>query len=184
MPAESSFYVSLLRNREQVERLLQSKAFAKLQSLPFVQQASAQLREDDEWQELEAFFAQPENQRLLDALGDAASQEIFLFGDERCADWFSALSQLSNTINLAQLKAATTGQRPEEVIQAEMMAMLTGNPALYQVPSIVMGFRVTDKDAVQHQIERLEVLLKDVIAHEALSCRIASRASPSETTSS
>ncbi len=166
VPAESSFYVSMLRNREQVERLLQSRAFAKFKSLPFVQQACAELRDKDEWQELEAFFAQPDNQRLLEVLRDALSREIFLFGDERCADWFSALSRLSNTINLAQLKAATTGHRPEEVIQAEIVGMLSDNPALFQVPSVVMGFRVSDRDAVQQQIQRLEALLKDLMQRE------------------
>src|SRR5437868_2537139 len=39
IPADAAFYVSCLRNREQVEAVAHSRAWAKLQALPAVQMA-------------------------------------------------------------------------------------------------------------------------------------------------
>ena len=135
--------------------------------MPIVQMAWAELQEKEEWQQVQAFFAQPENQQLLDVLADAASREIFLMGDERCADWFSALNRFGNSINMAQLQAAASGQRVEEVIQQEMMKVLMENEELLRAPSVMMGFRVSNADAVQRQIDRLEALLRQVMQREA-----------------
>ncbi len=165
-PADSSFYLCLLRNREQMERLLHSRAFARFQSMPFVQQGWEQLQQNEDWQKLKTFFEQPENQQLQKVLIDALSHEVFLFGDERCADWFSALSRFGNAVNMAQLRAATSGQSPEEVIRGELAAILTENPELFQIPSVVWGFRVSDEAAAQQQLDRLELLLRQVMQRE------------------
>ncbi len=167
VPASASLYSASLRNREQLERFVNSRAFAKLKSLPLVQmglaQAKARWESDEKLAHLREFLAQPENQQLVDLLLDGMSREIFVYGDARHGKWLGTLAQMSNRMNLAQMQAAQRGISPDEAIGRAVVELLEKDPDLLRVPGTVIGFRLSDTQPAITQIARLETLLKQVI---------------------
>jgi len=170
-PAETSFFVSMLRNREQYDRLVQTKAFEKLRSLPFVRAAVAQIKEQMEEQGIADFFDEAENQQLLSVLCDALSDEVFVFSDDRFAVWISAMNQVGNTMNMARLKAMQTGDDPDVVMRREVLNLFLKNPDLIRSPTTVIGFHLSAVDQAQEQIVRLENLVRKQLDAEAPELR-------------
>src|SRR5712692_7943475 len=86
IPEDAAFYTAMLRNREQVEAVASSKAWAKLMALPSVQMGlnmiKAELQPGGKLEQLADFYAQPENKELLELLAEMASDEIFVYGDQ------------------------------------------------------------------------------------------------------
>ena len=73
VPADVSFYSVMLRNREQIEIIGRSKAWAKFKSLPVVKSAWEQF--DSQWQNgtlsmPRQIMSLPENEQLLSVLAD------------------------------------------------------------------------------------------------------------------
>src|SRR5258707_65303 len=91
VPADSVFFHSFIRNREQVEAIIKSKTFARFLQLPYVQMAKdAFLKvwfdpESPFW-ELRLQLGLKENQELLELAKDLLSNEIFIYGGAKlCA---------------------------------------------------------------------------------------------------
>src|SRR6516162_3206444 len=82
IPADAAFYTTMLRNQEQMDIVTNSKAWAKLRSMPAVQLGLMAMRSQSNNPQVAPFmqiFQQPENQQLLSLLGDMISQEIFVY---------------------------------------------------------------------------------------------------------
>src|SRR5438046_2362984 len=89
IPADAAFYSSMMHNREQVEAILHSRAWAKLMGLPavqtFFQMMQAQLQQPGSpLASVKQFFDEPENRQLIQLLSDMGSEEIFFYGGESC----------------------------------------------------------------------------------------------------
>ena len=171
VPADVSFYSSSLRNGEHFAKFVNSRAFKKLRSLPFVQRSVEQLKSEfdsgGDMEQVRDFFDEPQNIELLKLMRDAVEDEIFFFGDNRFAVWISAMNQFGNSMNMARLNSLQSGQDPNEIIQQQLMQMLTANPAMLQAPSCVIGFRIDDGDRAKAQVNRLEAVLKQLIESRA-----------------
>jgi hypothetical protein len=170
VPANASFYSTMLRNREQLDRFLQSKAFEKLWNLPVVQQGVAQFRE--EWdsgdlEEMRYFLEDSSNQGLVRLLKDLLANEVFFYGGERFGSWLGEISQLSNRMSMEQFRAAQRGDDPEEAVKKFILDVIQNRQELMQVPEMVVGFKLTDTQVATREIGRLEQLLKEVIAQKA-----------------
>jgi hypothetical protein len=170
VPASASLYSASLRNREHFERFLNSRAFARLKSLPLVQLGLAQLRaqweNNDQLAPVREFLAQPENQQLLSVLLDGVSHEVFVYGDARHGRWLGTLSQMSNRLNLAQMRAAQRGIDPDQAVAQAIAELLEKDPELLRVPGTVIGCRLSDTQAAAAQLERLEKLVTQLIESE------------------
>ena len=90
VPADAAFYSVSLHNREQLEAVAKSKAWASFQSLPVVQKFWKKIREDlyKEGGPLEK--AGPlakvlENRQLIDLVGDMFAEEVFVCGGQAAA---------------------------------------------------------------------------------------------------
>ena len=102
VPADAAFYTSMLRNKEQVEIIANSKAWAKFTSLSTVRQT---------WQTMQMIFSlpggplsqfqqvlqQPENQQLIELAGDLVSNEIMFYGDAHSIELMQLGAQTMNT---------------------------------------------------------------------------------------
>ena len=172
VPADVEFYSSSLRNREQFDALVNSKAFARLMQMPVVQMGVGFLKQqwensdDLDFQEFKEFLDEPDNKQLLEVLVDAISQEIFFYGDAGFADLVSVVTELSGVQRTAGLQALATGQDPGEIIAKRIMGLLQKHSAKLNIPTTVIGFKLTDTKRAQTQLSRLETLLTQILTKE------------------
>ena len=167
VPASASLYSANLRNRETFLRFVNSRAFAKLKSLPLVQMGVAQLQArwetNDDLAGLREFLEQPENKQLVSLLLDGMSHEVFVYGDARHGKWLGTLAQFSNRMNVARMQAAQRGDDPDEAVGGAIVEILEKDPELLRVPGTVIGFRLSETQPAVVQLARLEALLTQVI---------------------
>src|SRR5262249_39793297 len=126
LPEGAAFYGALLRNREQCEAALKSRAWAKVKSLPFVQalckRAQAELTgEQGKLAPLYKLAQDPENKKLIGLLGDMVSDEVFVYGGDK---WpaFVELAQQFQGLNL----------RVQTLLVSRLMDRRRLNPAQLQ----------------------------------------------------
>jgi hypothetical protein len=169
VPAEAAFYTASLRNREQFDILLNSKAIAKLKSLAFVQTFWKQAEKDlakpgGPWEMFQAFQKDPQNQELLDLLGDMVSTEFFLYGDESVTGTADMLTKVVAAVQYGPLLARLQGQgglqRRDELQGTLLLKALNDNSELLRIPDFVVGFKLSKPERAEAQIKRLETLLK------------------------
>jgi hypothetical protein len=165
VPADVAFFSSMLRNKEQVDVVAKSRAWAKLWSLPSVQQAWTAVRgeynkEGGNLAGLRDFFNQADNKELLAFLADAASDEIFTYGDD---SWLGFL-ELAQRLNSSRQSGPATalfsgkagGRSAQDLQTRAVLTALAENPELVKVPNLVCGFKLKDTARAEKQIKRLE----------------------------
>src|SRR5205823_2694739 len=79
VPANAAFYSSMLRNREQIETIAKSKAWAKLMTMPGVQMARMAIQAqmaNPQFAQFLQLYQTPENQELARVLSDMVSNEV------------------------------------------------------------------------------------------------------------
>jgi hypothetical protein len=171
IPADAAFYSTLLRNREQVEAAAQSKAWAKLNSLPAAQMLrrmiEAQLKEPHpQFAQLLELYRQPENQRLLELLADALSHEVFCYGGSNFNGFADLAGQAIGTVRygaaLSQLTGELTDLDPEKAQAISLLRALSNNLDLIKIPDLVIGFKLTKAQLAENQLKRLETLLNSL----------------------
>jgi hypothetical protein len=170
VPEGASFYTTCLRNREQFDAFVNSNAYKRLVAMPALQMAIAQVQalwNDSPSPELAMFkeqLALPENKELLAVLADAASHEIFLYGDSGYAELLDLANQINRINSAAQLEALRTGEEPPAVMARQILAYLEKNGDKLKVPDTVIGFKLTDVKRAEGQVARLEKHLGDALA--------------------
>lgn len=171
-PANAAFYASYLRNGEQWNAFAKSNAYAKLMSMPAVQLGLAQVSafwNDTENEQLAMFKAlldMPENKELLELAKDAASSEIFVYGDSGYADVLEMSNQLNRLVNGSQLEALRTGEDQGVVMLRQMIAFLDKQGDKLKAPDTVIGFKLGDAKRAEKQLARLEKLIGDSLADQ------------------
>ncbi len=170
VPEDAPFYTAMLRNREQIDILLESKAWAELQTIPsvqmgmmFAQMSLAQL--DSPWQQVQAFFAESENQKLLEVLKDMVSDEVFCYGSADCIELLSLFMELNRATQFAPFLAMAQGDMTgSSQLQAKLVSQtLVKNIDRLVVPDVVIGFKTNKPDEATTQLARLEELLNQLI---------------------
>jgi hypothetical protein len=100
VPADASFYSVSLRMKEQLDIVLKSNAWAKLKSLPAVQQGlqfvHAQMQSNPQAGMAMGMLEQPENKQLLKLLGDMISSEVFIYGDNAWGPVVKAMTEANS----------------------------------------------------------------------------------------
>jgi hypothetical protein len=173
IPADASFYCSWMRNREQVQAVLASKAWAKLMSLP----ALAQAKEATEKQakaaggpleKFEEWAKDPENRELGDLLLDMLSNEIFIYGGGNVAEVGDTFARAMTAVQMEgfreglreELEGKKAGamdtQIDEEKIARAILPELAKKPESIAAPEIILGFKVTKPEVAVTQLKRLE----------------------------
>jgi hypothetical protein len=166
IPADAAFYGAMLRTRERVDAVANSKTWARLSKMPYFQMGLSMLKQQyehsDDFADIRQSLAQPENRDLLSLLTDAVSTEIFCYGG---GNWvgFIDLLQSAYAGRYAQLmellkdpkrisdRRATQNDSVRGILRA-----LADNPNKIKFPDLVIGFKIKDADKAEAQIKRLE----------------------------
>ena len=168
VPDNVAFYGSMLRNREQLDTLLKSKALAKLKAIPAIQQAwgmaQAQLAKPSDPQAAAALqmLNAPENQELLQLLGDMVSNEVFCYGGDSLVGLTDLIGQVIGAARYGPALAALSGEGGDPSKAQARMALnaLSQNLELIKMPEFVLGFKLSKSAPAEAQLKRLEELLK------------------------
>ncbi|MBN2296355.1 MAG: hypothetical protein JXM70_28260 [Pirellulales bacterium] len=169
IPADIAFYRAALRNREQVEIVLNSRAWAKLCEMPICREyarllshpmTQATLRigksklaeAQPATGQVETILNDPQVQRLIEFLIDICSDEVFVYGDRG----FVNLVDMLQEINLASLNSMLEGKPNADVAVLRAIAQNADHLA---VPNLVMGLRIRDRHLAAEQLGKLELML-------------------------
>ncbi|MCA9247760.1 MAG: hypothetical protein KDA42_11605 [Planctomycetales bacterium] len=171
VPEDAAFYVAMLRNREQIEAIGNSRAWAQLKSIQSLQMGwmllSMQLQQPDSpFGQVKQFFEVPENRPLLGMLRDMVSDEIFYYGDNNYANLMELLLQVNRANQAAGLSQAFEGGGQEARARA-LVEMLADHTDQLQIPATVVGFRLPSTEVAESQLQRLEAIVSNVLAAQA-----------------
>lgn len=164
VPADTSFYLSMLRNRAQLDRVLNSKLFAH----PLVQQGVAMLRAqwnnpgDPDLEAFQAILAMPENQQLVEVLKEAVATEVFVAGDVGFGRLMALVNDLNAINQQVAIEALRTGGEPSPDAAKKIMAAFAEAIVDAPMPSMLIGFQLQNTDAAVKQLGRLETVLTGV----------------------
>jgi hypothetical protein len=175
VPDDAAFYGAMLRNREQVDAVVHSKAWAKIQALPAVQTLWQKAHEElkkpgGPMAQFMQFYKQPENQELVALLADMGSQEVFFYGDQSWVGFLELATKINQGMQFGPLAMmASGGAAPGNMSKLQGQAVikvLMENANLLRVPNLMIGFKITKADRAEAQLKRLEQLLKAVASHQ------------------
>jgi hypothetical protein len=168
VPKTAAFYSSSMRLGEQVEIAANSRAWAKLKSLPSVQEALALYEKQKENEESPAAkFEQakklPPVADLIGLAKDMFAQEAFFFGDEQYPTFIELLQNVGNAVQYGPMVAELSGDAEgvdKEKLQAKLLlTALAENVDSMVVPTTILGFKITDKEQAQRNVTNLAGLL-------------------------
>ncbi|MFO0878572.1 MAG: hypothetical protein U0840_14625 [Gemmataceae bacterium] len=169
VPADSTFFLSLLNNKEQVELLYKSNAYKTLRALPLVKQAHAKLMKDLEKDDsplamYKKFTANKENKELVDLLSEAVSDEVVFYGGKNWIDGLRLAMQVNNAQSWAPLTAMLTGGDQQKAQTRAILLALQKNREMLAIPETVFAFKVKNVAGVNNQLKRLEKLAEGAMA--------------------
>jgi GTP:adenosylcobinamide-phosphate guanylyltransferase len=169
IPADAAYYSAMLRNKEQLDIVRNSKAWARIQSLPLVQMAWKQVvaqyeNPKGELAQIVGMLQQPDNRELLELLADAFSQEVFTYGGANWVDFAEIVKEVRVAQQYGPLFYQATGRaggNSQTQLQARaVLTVLNKNRARLATPDFVCGFKLTDARKADKQLKRLEGLLE------------------------
>ena len=166
VPADAAFYSASMGMKEQIDIIAGSNAWKKFREIPSVamvwQMAEGQINDPNGPASMVLTLLElPENQQLVQMLGDLFSQEILVYGGPKTVDCLELYQSLSGASTFAKLEAAPgNGDAPRDAQARGMLKALQDNRALLKTPDLVFAFKLADKTAAQTQLKRLEVLTK------------------------
>jgi hypothetical protein len=169
VPADAAFYRACLRNREQFDAVMNSNAIERLLERPRMAQWLVRLKarwENPDRSLIGRWLSKPENQETLDFAVEALSQEVFWYGDASFADLLDLTAYVNQTAASAQLEALRGGRSLADSERAAAYAALgivAEDPKELRVPPVVIGFRVSDRERAQRQIDRIGELLQGLL---------------------
>ncbi|MBY0527634.1 MAG: hypothetical protein K2R98_29825 [Gemmataceae bacterium] len=175
MPADAAYFGTLLRNKEQFDVVAKSKAWAKLSSMPFVQQAwqmiQLQMAQNPEFQKL---LKDPDTKDGLALLGDMWSHEVYLYCGGNSVAFVDVASQFISAARYGPLLAQLQG-KPVDQEQAAARALLQAllkNADQLKSPDIVIGFKLTKTELAAASLKKMEAEYKDADKYPMLKGRI------------
>jgi hypothetical protein len=150
----------MLRGREQVEAILHSRALAKLKQLPTVQMGLAFYQMQAGSPEsvpgkIQKALEDPQVKELLALLADMFGQEVFFYGDLSSIDLLELVQQIQRSSQFGQI--ANKGA-PKAQAQA-MLRILTQNVNRVKAPSLLAGFKLSNRQRAVEQLAKLELIL-------------------------
>ncbi|MGW8256417.1 MAG: hypothetical protein ACWGMZ_02915 [Thermoguttaceae bacterium] len=186
IPADAAFYSSMLRNREQIEDLLQSNAWSKVMAMPTVQMAKTifEMQAKEPGSRAAKGLAALENaetKKLIDLVADMCSNEIFCYGGENTVDFLELLQSILSATRYQPTVLQARGEAkkiPPDKLQAKiLLETLADNVDHLGVPDIVAGFRLKKPAAASEALIKLEMFINIALeAQPALKGHFAKQA--------
>jgi hypothetical protein len=170
VPADAAFYSAMLHNREQIEAIANSKAFAKLRDLPLVQMGLGYYKiqaadPDSVPGKIDAALRDPETKKSLEFLGDILSDEIFFYGGPSVNDSIELVQGTYTALQFGPVMAGISSKTNIEEVQGKaFVRALAERTELIKCPELVMGFKVKNKALAQEQLDKLDMNLQVLLA--------------------
>ena len=169
VPADAAFYSVSLRLKEQLNIFLESKAYQRLMEIPVIQLGKMQLT--FQWQQaampqvatFKEYLESPEGQDALALVKDMYAEEVFLYGSNDIAAVIELFMDLNSISRTARLEAAASGEDAEEATSERVMKVLEEHAEKLKVPSIVMGWRITDAERGERQLDAVHSLVRELL---------------------
>jgi hypothetical protein len=164
IPADAAFYSAMLRNREQIEAIANSKAWAKFKSLPAVQMALQMATAQLQNPQANQFLQMPENQQLISLLGDMVSNEMFIYGGENMVSFVDLVTQVIGATRYGSLigQLQTAGGEENNALKSQVHAaikILSASVDRLRFPDVILGFKLSKTEPAEAQLARLEKTL-------------------------
>ena len=165
VPEDAAFYAGMMRNREQIEAVAASNAWAKFKEMPVVQMGmmlyGMQLADPDSGPaQLAAMMENPEVKKIIDMLLDMFSEEVFIYGDDTLADLVQLLQDVDGAQNHGALAALFEGEA-EEVNRMQIgyaISALAEEADLLGAPNLIAGFKISNRELAKEQLIKLETI--------------------------
>jgi len=169
VPADVAFYGASFRLGEQWSAIVKSRAWAKLQALPLLKMAwgmyDLQAAMPGSWaNQAQIFLADPQVREVLDVLQELASEEIFMTGDEHCVKVLELLQTINSSNRFGRLSQQLGGNEDPMAQVGLLLSILHDELDELEVPGVVTGFRLKNRERVAKQLQRLEAVLQQVVA--------------------
>ena len=167
IPEDAAFYGAMLRGREQIEAIGNSRAWAKIMEMPIVRMGlmtwQVQASDPDSVPgKIEAALKDPDTRKVIDTVADMFSNEVFIYGEHSCVEFLDLVQRVMGAVQFGALSMAASGQAGA-INQDDMMAMIffstmAENLELVKFPDVVIGFKLTDAQRAAEQLEGLYAL--------------------------
>lgn len=161
-PADAAFYSASLRQREQLELFLTSKAYARLLEVPIIQLAKMQL--GFQWEqsshpvvaELRKYVRSDQGQQVVALARQLFAEESFVFASNELIPALELFVEMNSISRSAQIEAIKNEDSDEEALALRISERLRERVAELEVPNIVFGFRIQDKTLVADVLNHLD----------------------------
>jgi hypothetical protein len=164
IPGNAAFFSSMLRNREVIERIGKSNAWAKLMNLPLAQLGLKEYRlyagdPESELGKALAVMENPEVQKWLALAADMGSNDIFVYGRESVGTFYGFMQNFYNGMNYKMLMLQVSNPFEARKRQAQVaVSALVENLDALVVPEMVIGFKLKNAEAGQEAMVKLEMM--------------------------
>lgn len=168
IPADASFYGSMLRNRQQYDAFVKSNAFAKIKAMPAVQLGLSMYAMQSQNPNSPAGMAEkarenPEAKRIINLFADMVSNDIFFYGDKDCIQFVELAQNLMSALRYQGAILDATGEAKNlhgKRMEAKIVIdTLSEHIDQVKIPNVLIGFRLKKPSAASEALIKLEMLL-------------------------
>ncbi|HEY4761498.1 MAG TPA: hypothetical protein VIH42_13030, partial [Thermoguttaceae bacterium] len=168
IPANASFYSSMLRNREQIEILLNSNAWEKIKSISLIQQNLALLNSQFDQPgspaaQLRAAMENPEVKKLINLACDMGSNEIFFYGGENFNEFVELMQHVISAMRFGPTMLMVSGEAqsldPNQLQAKVLLETLIEHRDIVAFPDMLLGFRLNNPSAASEALIKLETII-------------------------
>jgi hypothetical protein len=166
IPEDAAFYSSILHGRELVEVIGHSNAWSKVVQLPFVQMGLGLYKNQltlpsSNVAKFEAFRKSDDGQKLFRLLGEMASHEMFVYGDQSQTKFVELMQDLAAAVQSPQVMYEEAIGRmmvpgSHDARARAMLETLARDLKLIGVPNVVFGFKLKNTATAVEQLTKLE----------------------------
>ena len=145
-PANVAFYSASLRAGDQIDRFMNSKAYAALRDLPAVQHAIKHFHEEANKPGSDAakflkVWNDPANRDLVAMLREGFRREFFFYGGANWGDFAHIAMEINAANQFTPLVAMMKGENPQQAQVKSVIEVLKNSGNKLQVPESVFGMR-------------------------------------------
>jgi hypothetical protein len=168
VPADSAFYSSTLRIKEQVDAFVESKAYAKLMQIPLVQtmkmMAVFQLQQSPQpaIAQIREYLESPAGKDAVALVHEMFSDEVFAYGGSNIAESAKFLMELNSLASHVRVQVSVDGEKApkEENVLKKIEEKLSSGVT---VPTFVVGFRIKNTERAKRELDELHSMLRNVL---------------------
>jgi hypothetical protein len=168
-PKDAAYYSASLRLKEQYGAFRKSNAYDKLMQIPAVQFVVGQIQTS--WQlgvlpgmkEVREYVESPEGKESVAILKEMVADEVFLYGGDEVTEWLQLVMQANTIQRQARAEAAESDKETDDVAMKKLLDIFEEREGDFNVPTMVLGFRVKDTDRAKEHLDVVQGHLRTLL---------------------